>query len=322
MSERVDVSVILLTYNHEPYIEQAIDSVLEQTTEAKVEILVSEDCSPDRTRAIVQRYARRYPDRIRLFLSEQNQNDIEVYLRAYRQARGDFVAYLDGDDYWLPEKLERQLEFLRSNPHVVMCYHAAKVIGDGTKECTRRYGEYDGLQQLLLQNPAPSGAVLFRRRALGDLPGWFADQDYIDWPLAVLLAQRGEIAYLDEPLSVYREHAGGLYSGASYRQQREWDLGFALRMREHLGDDYRRETALSAANFAFLFAQACHWQGDRRTAIRETLRSLRYLPTHPDLRARPRLQLLAQAVAPGAYAALRGLRDRVVGHPAGQTKGR
>src|SRR5215470_14963294 len=85
------VSVILVTYNHERYIVQALDSVLSQEAPFEFEVLVSEDCSRDRTREIVLHYSRLYPHRIRLFLSERNLNTNEVTLRALRAARGTYV---------------------------------------------------------------------------------------------------------------------------------------------------------------------------------------------------------------------------------------
>ena len=122
------VSVVLLTYDHERYIAQAVDSVLAQETPFDVELLISEDCSTDRTREIVRDYAARHPDRIRLFLSERNINTNEVTLRALRAARGDLVAFLDGDDYWIsPHKLARQVEFLDAHPECSMCFHGAIV---------------------------------------------------------------------------------------------------------------------------------------------------------------------------------------------------
>jgi glycosyltransferase involved in cell wall biosynthesis len=315
--DTVDVSVILLTYNHERFIAQAIESVLKQTTDASVEILISEDCSTDRTREIVVEHHQRHPDVIRLFLSESNLNDNTVYLRAYEAARGEFITYLDGDDYWLPEKLERQLRQFRERPELVMAYHDAIALKDGDVEVPFELTTYRGMQHLLLYHPAHSGAVMFRRDALPRLPDWFAWQDYIDWPLAVLLAEQGPVGYLDEPLSVYRQHAEGLFIGASYRQQREWDLRTVLQFQEHLGSTYRRETALAVATARYRLAKGCVQEGDHRRAARLTLRSLRDQPTHPWLSASSRLKVLTHALLPGPYERLRSRLHRGAASRAG-----
>src|SRR5688572_25005346 len=106
------VSVIVITYRHEAFIEQAVQSVLSQKTDFSFEVLISEDLSPDATREIVEMLRSREPDRIRTFLSERNQNDNAVLARAWRAARGKYIAFLDGDDYWTdPNKLQKQVDF-------------------------------------------------------------------------------------------------------------------------------------------------------------------------------------------------------------------
>ena len=94
------VSVLVMTYNHERFVAQALDSALMQEVAFDWEILVSEDCSTDRTREIVVEYARRHSDRIRLLLSERNVRSNYVVRRGIEAARGTYVALLDGDDFW------------------------------------------------------------------------------------------------------------------------------------------------------------------------------------------------------------------------------
>lgn len=122
------VSVLVITYNHERYISQALDSVLMQQTSFDWEILVSEDCSTDRTRQIVKEYAARRQGLLRLLLSEKNLHSNEVVARAIRAAAGDYLALLDGDDYWLTsEKLQTQVDFMDSHPESTVCFHQAVV---------------------------------------------------------------------------------------------------------------------------------------------------------------------------------------------------
>ncbi len=107
------VSVVVCTYNHAPFIDQALASVLGQDTSFRFEVIVSEDCSNDATRDIVLRWRDEHPDRIRLLLSERNLRSNEVVARGFRAATGEYVVLLDGDDYWTsPQKLQRQADFL------------------------------------------------------------------------------------------------------------------------------------------------------------------------------------------------------------------
>ena len=113
------VTVLVMTYNHAGFIAQALDSVLTQRTGFHYEILISEDRSTDGTRETVISYAEKHPGRIRLLLSERNLHSNTVVSRGIRVARGEYVALLDGDDYWVsPDKLQKQVDFLDAHPEI------------------------------------------------------------------------------------------------------------------------------------------------------------------------------------------------------------
>ncbi len=112
-ADGIAVTVLVMTYNHERYIRRALDGALGQELTVPYEVLISEDCSTDGTREIVEAYARRHPDRIRLVLSPANLRSNEVVARGFRAARGRYLALLDGDDFWTAEdKLQAQFDFL------------------------------------------------------------------------------------------------------------------------------------------------------------------------------------------------------------------
>ena len=305
----MDVSVVLVTYNHEPFIAQAIDSVLSQTTDRRVEIVIAEDRSTDHTRRIVEGYAERFPERIRLLPSETNLGAVPNALRGLRAARGEFVAYLDGDDYWYPTKLGRQIAYLEDHPDEPMCYHAVDVLGDAPEGAERPYGRVTEVGQLLRHNTIPSGAVLYRREVLGEIPPWFADLDYGDWALVLLLAEHGNLGYLDEPLGVYRAHAGGMYSGASRLARRAADVRFFETMRQQLGPEHQSDVEVVLATARARLAREYSWAGQHRAALREAWTSLRRVPHRRELPAGDRLHILARSGAPRAYATVgRSLR--------------
>ena len=119
MNKRPLVSVHMITYNHEPYIAQAIEGVLMQETAFPVELVVGEDCSTDRTREIVLDYQRRRPDFIRVLTTEHNVGMMGNSLRTAYACRGKYIAFCEGDDYWhRPRKLEKQVSVLESDPAV------------------------------------------------------------------------------------------------------------------------------------------------------------------------------------------------------------
>lgn len=120
--DEVDVSVIMLTYNHENYIAQAIESVLMQETKLRYELIIGDDASTDRTPEIVRGYAEKYPDIIVPVLREKNLGASRNNWDILQRTKGCCLAALEGDDFWLDShKLQRQYDFLAKHPEYVAC---------------------------------------------------------------------------------------------------------------------------------------------------------------------------------------------------------
>lgn len=117
--KKVNISVIVVTYNQEATIARTLDSILRQQTSARFEIVIGDDCSSDATEAICRDYASRYPDIIRYLRRDRNLGVTGNYFDCIREANGRFLADCAGDDYWVDDcKLEKQFQLLISNPDV------------------------------------------------------------------------------------------------------------------------------------------------------------------------------------------------------------
>jgi glycosyltransferase involved in cell wall biosynthesis len=111
------VSVLILTYNHEKYIAQAIKSVVNQNTNFNYEVLIGEDCSTDRTLEIIMPYLIQNPEKLKLLNSESNVGALKNEANLMSAAKGKYIAFLEGDDFWTDNnKLQKQVDFLESNP--------------------------------------------------------------------------------------------------------------------------------------------------------------------------------------------------------------
>jgi len=120
------VSVKMITYNHEPYIRQAIDCVLAQKTNFPFKLIIGEDCSTDGTREIVFDYQKKYPDIIRVITSNKNVGAHKNSLRTLKACRGKYIALCEGDDYWTsPNKLQKQVSYLETHPDVGLVHSDA-----------------------------------------------------------------------------------------------------------------------------------------------------------------------------------------------------
>jgi glycosyltransferase involved in cell wall biosynthesis len=215
------VTVQMATYNHENYIRQSLDSVLMQNVSFDYEILLKEDNSTDNTREIVLEYQKKHPNRFRLWLTKQNIYRQGIKLFLTHHARGQYIAKLEGDDYWTdPLKLQKQVEFLEKNPDYSMCCHASKLYyQDGSQETEiARSAEDDAtftidyFFQPLSKNIFRTESVIHKAEYTQKIPEWFQKIIVGDYPLFLLLANHGKIYYMNQVMSVYRKHSGGVWT--------------------------------------------------------------------------------------------------------------
>lgn len=240
------VSVAVTTYRHARWIAAALDSVLAQETGFPFEIVVGDDASDDGTRAIVESYARRHPERIRTVLPERTLGDggKPLFVEVLARCSGELVAWLDGDDAWSdPTKLRRQADFLAAHPQASMVFHdALRVDGDGRPLRPSCAGQppWVVLADLFRSCCIPAPTPLFRREALLPLPDWYRGMPWGDWPLYLRAAERGAIGYLDRSMAIYRVHRSGMWNGLDRVAQAEGVLDFYRRFDRATGGRHRR----------------------------------------------------------------------------------
>lgn len=206
------VSICMVAYNQEPYIRQAVESVLMQETAFEYELVIGEDCSIDRTRSILKRYQAKFPERIRLLLNEQNVGATRNFETALKACKGQYIALLEGDDYWTsPFKLQKQVDFLDSHPDYAVCHHSAQLVDRSGKlrmilPIPKFKKNTSTLLDLIVNDSfMATCSTMFRAKLFDYFPDvFFASRDICDWCLNVLNAQHGLIGYLDEVMSVYR----------------------------------------------------------------------------------------------------------------------
>jgi glycosyltransferase involved in cell wall biosynthesis len=233
------IRIVLVTYNHENFIAQCIDSILMQRVTCSYEILILEDYSTDGTRDIVREYFEKYPEVIHLSLAKRNKNSNEDWANAMKTARGEFVALMDGDDYWTsPYKLQKQVDYLRAHPECSMCFHNVSTIyEDGRNPGHLNPSDqpmYYSMDEILRFNNIAGSSPMFRASACSDLPEWIVPLKWGDWGLNIWAALKGKIGYIVEDLAIYRIHHRGFYSGMSRVDQLRGDIEFYETIRSHL----------------------------------------------------------------------------------------
>jgi glycosyltransferase involved in cell wall biosynthesis len=245
MSEQAPlVSVVLRTYDHAPFIAQAIESVLIQRAGFPFELVVGEDCSTDGTREIVRAYGERYPQLVRPVLPERNVGHGEMLRRALEATRGELIAYLDGDDYWTSrDKLTKQVEFLQANPDCHDCFHDVSLVYDeaGVPSGTvspRLAEEHFGIEQILMECFVPAPAMMFRRSVFEELDREAFESAWLDWIIHVQSATHGPLGYIPEVMAAYRVHRGGMFSALDRISQLKEDSSFYARFLARLPEQH------------------------------------------------------------------------------------
>lgn len=222
----------MVTFNHAAYVAQAIESVLAQETDFDVELVIGEDGSTDDTRKIVQAYQRQHPEQIRLLLHPRNVGAQANVLATLQACCGEYVALLEGDDYWIdPDKLQAQVALLDANPAAFLCGARALVWPDGAESSSAIVPAEDG--EMLASFGARelfedrwwfrTCTKMFRRSATQQVPARFAgDWSAIMWLIAN--TNFGPVCFLDRVVAVYRTHPAGVWTSSSRPQRVARDL--------------------------------------------------------------------------------------------------
>lgn len=222
------VSVCVLTYQHISYIKECLEGILMQQTSFSFEILLGEDHSTDGTREICIEYAQKYPDKIRLFLHNR-ENNILIGGRLTGRfnllytlfcSRGKYIAMCEGDDYWTdPLKLQKQFDFLENNPECTLCSHPSRTIfTGGAHEDVIEGAKFAGVEKFSSREIIGgvyirTVTMLFKSEILKYIPAWYATVAFGDLPLQLICASKGNIGFLSrEVMTVYRRGVVGAWS--------------------------------------------------------------------------------------------------------------
>lgn len=262
------VSILMTTYNHEPYIVEAIEGVLKQMTDFPIELILGEDCSTDRTREIELDYQRRYPERIRIVYSSRNIGAYKNFTRMHDRVRGEFVAFCEGDDFWHdPMKLQKQVDFLRANPDysMVASDYDWLVLTAGVWRRIKNYGSrrFGAIPQGDVSSYLPTRmfvktCAMMVRADLLKLH--FGSELYVpenssgDRPIKLHMTKFGKVRCFEQSMATYRRTPGShVNSGfASLLEKRQRKIDMDNRIAAEIGMDEQVHLEVQRKNFKAL----------------------------------------------------------------------
>ncbi len=230
--ERLMVSICMITFRHEAFVEEAIQGVLSQELEGSFELVISDDMSPDSTRAICIELQKRHPEKIRLLLPKKNLGMTRNLEQALDKCRGKYVAFCEGDDVWTdPFKLAKQVMLLETDATCTGTYHETRMITEAGESTGRLFREdlpdkltLEGL--MLKHSPFHTSSFLFRASPIMHaLPVWLLHVASLDMALFTLFTGEGLLRKVEGVMSSYRKHPGGITNtsinnGSSYHLHR------------------------------------------------------------------------------------------------------
>ena len=247
MSEEFLVSVCVITYNHEKYIGECLDSILNQKTSFKFNVFVSDDCSQDNTLKILRNYESLNENLSVVSRCGKGKSHFQNrptgnmnFIENLQIANGTYIAICDGDDVWTTsDKLQNQVDVLSQRNDLALICSSKNVLCDGKLYSAKLLLPDIEFSSSLLCffNPIPSSSALFRRSDFRPPPKWFFyDLDVGDWPLWYQITRGKKILRLSKPLLNYRIHAAGTWGQKRKSDKASSSLNVVTILRNEYGD--------------------------------------------------------------------------------------
>jgi len=306
------VSVVISTYNKPDLLTEAVNSVLNQTF-TDFELIIVDDESIDNTREVIADFQKK-SDKIR-YVFQKNGGPSAGRNAGIRESRGEYIAFLDHDDLWVPEKLMKQVKFLDDNKNYAMVYaDAYEFNGDivteerKLREIDRRNMSGHILKNLILRCFIPAPSVMIRKSAV-DETGFFDTRCLFsqDWNYWLRVAKKHEIGYLDEVLAGYRRHSGNITNNSELHiRERHWIVDNAFDSKI-MPEGLAKCRRLAHAFIYFEEAEEYLMKGEHAKAMPAIIKSLRCNP----LKIKTYYLLIKSFLPPAFLAKIRHQKDKL-----------
>lgn len=234
MEKDIIVSICCITYNQEKYIKDALDSFLMQKTNFNYEIIIHDDASTDNTASIIKEYEKKYSKIIKPIYQKENQysKGKKVSLYTYNKAKGKYIAFCEGDDYWSdPYKLQKQFDYMEKNKDCGLCFHSVEVIN---AKNDKKVGEIRAASEskaistseIILGGGGFIGtnSIFSRSEILKNLPEFFEKSPVGDYPIQIITASKDYAYFINENMSIYRTNVKNSWTSQEFKPEKEIEI--------------------------------------------------------------------------------------------------
>jgi len=213
------VTVVTTTYNQEKYIGQALEGMLMQKTNFPFKIVISNDCSTDKTGEVLEGYRKKYPEKIEIIENKNNLGAMGNFIHTLSQIKDtEYVALCDGDDFWTDEsKLQKQIDFLDNHKDFNICFHKSRLFYQNKEKeesiIPENVEEVTTIEDLVKSNYIVANSVVYRWKFNDEDLEKIFPSDIVpgDYYIHLLHAQDGKIKMINEVMSAYRRHEEGMW---------------------------------------------------------------------------------------------------------------
>ena len=242
------LSIILLCYNHEKFLEKCLEGIFSQVTEHDYIVYASDDASTDQSQEILKKYKQLYPDKIELLFPEQNRGVSGSFSACYERIKTPYYCILEGDDYWCDNnKIQSQIDVLETNQELIGCTHNFYILDDNTgilnqKHDDNRHPTIISPQYFFGNCYFHTSTYIWREIYPDGLPEYLAHPIYAGDALhAMAYTSQGPLGYIDKPMSVYRVHSTGVWSRINKEQQFIRNVGLHIYANEVFNNVFKNE---------------------------------------------------------------------------------
>ena len=264
---KIKVSVCVITYNHELYITQCLQSIVGQQCSFDFEVIVRDDCSQDGTLEIIRDFQARYPKIVKLLDASKNIGANKNILSVFSVVKGKYLALCEGDDYWLDvKKLEKQVAVMESQHELTFTAHPC-VIHDESGLTEKNYVKSPDNLAITCNDVlavtgqfAPTASYMFRRELIEFLPAWFGAAPVGDFYIEMYAIAMGRGLYLSDAMSAYRIHSFNSWTSQRKQHNNRKKIDFSEKMKSSFvrmqserifdGLDFSRKFAAADFNIA------------------------------------------------------------------------
>lgn len=218
MTPRPDISIAVIAYNHERFVQDTFRGIALQQFSGTVEVVIGDDRSTDRTREMATEFAAAHPN-VKLLFHAKNGGMVHNWKTTIDACTGRYIALCEGDDYWTDQqKLQRQFDLMEQHREHSMCWHTVDVVEEGVQ---RAYPYAEGkevadVHDIIRSHFIPTCSLLFRNGLIREWPNWIGNVMSMDIALELMLAMHGTAVRIDSVMGAYRQHPLGISKSAAH----------------------------------------------------------------------------------------------------------